>query len=89
MFIRGSHKPPHATRLSKSAEQTVWQVTWPKGKTYRAIVRHADAALLLETWCKAQPVAEATAARIEPAVRKAIATAEAEPKKPARRTSPT
>lgn len=76
MFARGSRKPPRAKKLEQTSEQTVWQIVWPKGKTYRAIVTRKDSALRLETWCRAQTVAEATAARIAPQVLRAIAVAE-------------
>jgi hypothetical protein len=77
MFIRGSRKPPRAKKLEKTSEKTIWQIIWPTGKTYRAIVMRADSSLRLETWCKAQVVADATAVKITPQVLRAIATAEA------------
>jgi len=81
MFTKGRRKPPHAKKLEQTGEKTIWMITWPTGKTYRAIVTRADSSLMLETWCRAQPVAEATAEKITSQVLSAIADAEANPEK--------
>ncbi|WP_178130040.1 hypothetical protein [Pseudomonas sp. MWU12-2323] len=76
-----NRRPPVATMLSSTTEQTVWKVQWPstmfkQGGTYRAIVRHADAVLLIETWVKAKPVAVRVFTKISPVVLAAIAVAQ-------------